>query len=51
MDRFLELLRNEFEQIILTKTGWGKNEIMIVFDKASIKAIIKYAKEKQMDLT
>lgn len=46
MDRFLDLLREEFEKTIETKTGWGKNEVMVAFDRASIAALIKYAKEK-----
>ena len=48
---FLDILREEFESMIATKTGWGKNEIMVAFDKASIKALSRYAKQKGIDLT
>lgn len=50
MDRLLELIREEFEKEISTKTGWGKNEIMMHFDKACIRAIAKYAREKNIPL-
>ncbi len=46
----LDLLREEFEQEIGRKTGWGKNEIMVAFDKASIRALVKLAKEKGISL-
>ena len=48
---FLDYIREEFEREIAAKTGWGKNEIMVAFDKASIKALIKYAKDKGVELT
>lgn len=47
---FLDLLREEFAKEIGSKTGWGKNEIMVAFDKASIRALIRYAKEKGIEL-
>ncbi len=43
---FLDMLREEFVKEIGTKTGWGKNEIMVAFDKASIRALVRIAKEK-----
>lgn len=48
---FLDLLREEFEKTIGAKTGWGKNEIMVAFDKASIKALVRLAEKKGIDLT
>lgn len=41
-----ELIREEFEKEIGTKTGWGKNEIMVAYDKAAARAIYKYAQSK-----
>ena len=43
---FYDYIREEFEKEIGTKTGWGKNEIMVAFDKACAKAIMRYAKDK-----
>lgn len=48
---FLDYLREEFEKEIGRKTGWGKNEIMVAFDKASIKALVRLAEKKGIDLT
>lgn len=47
---FLDILREEFEEAIKVKTGWGKNEIMVAFDKASIRALARYAKLKGLEL-
>lgn len=41
----------EFEQEISTKTGWGKNEIMVAFDKATVRAMIRFARDKGVELT
>lgn len=41
-----DYIREEFEKEIGTKTGWGKNEIMVAFDKAAAKAMMRYAKDK-----
>lgn len=48
---FIEILREEFEKRIGVKTGWGKNEILIEFDKASVSALIRLAHLKGIDLT
>ena len=45
-----EYIREEFEQEIAKKTGWGKNEIMMAFDKASTKALYKYAAYKGVNV-
>lgn len=42
----VEIMREEFENEVSKKTGWGKNEIMMAFDKASIRAMIRYAKQQ-----
>lgn len=47
---FIEILREEFEQEIGKKTGWGKNEIMVAFDKASVRALYRYATMKGISL-
>lgn len=46
-----DYIREEFEKEISTKTGWGKNEIMVAFDKAAARAIVRYAQSKGVDLT
>ena len=43
-------IRDEFEKEISKKTGWGKNEIMVTFDKAAIKAMYKHAEKKGISL-
>lgn len=50
MDRFIEILREEFEKATSSKTGWGKNEMMMEFDKACIRALARYAVEKGISL-
>jgi len=50
MDRLIELIREEFEKEVGVKTGWGKNEVMTCFDKACIRAITKFAREKAISL-
>jgi hypothetical protein len=47
---FIEIIREEFEKEIASKTGWGKNEIMVAFDKASVKALYRYAAMKGISL-
>ena len=52
MDRFLELLRIEFEKELSIGGNYANKERLLqAFDKASIKALAKYAKEKNIDLT
>lgn len=33
---FINLLRTNFSSRISTKTGWGKNELMVAFERAVI---------------
>ena len=47
---FLDMLREEFETELKTKTGWGRNEILIAFDKASVRAVVRYAKYRGIEL-
>lgn len=52
MDRFLELLRAEFELELRTGGNYASKERLLqAFDKASVKALAKYAREKGIDLT
>lgn len=46
----IEIIREEFEAVIKTKTGWGKNDVLIAFDKACIAGMIRYAKENKISL-
>lgn len=41
MVKYLELLRGEFEKQLQAKTGWGRNEIMQAFDRASAIAALR----------
>lgn len=50
MDKLVMLIREYFEEKLKAKTGWGRNEVMVCFDKACIKAVIKYANEKGINL-
>jgi hypothetical protein len=36
LDQFLDQLREELERRLAVKTGWGRNEVLVAFDKASI---------------
>lgn len=51
MDRLMDLVRQEFEKIIMSKVQWGRREIMFAFDQAWIFGMARYAKEKGIDLT
>lgn len=52
MDRFLELLRIKFELELRVGGNYASKErLMQAFDKASIKALAEYAKEKGINLT
>lgn len=50
MDRLMVLVREEFEKLLKEKTGWGRIEVMAVFDKAWIFGMAKYAREKGINL-
>ena len=52
MDRFLELLREELERLLAVGGNYSNKPAMLAaFDRASIKALSRYAKEKNIDLT
>lgn len=48
IDQFLDILREEFERLM--KEWDHGDKIMTDFDKASIKALMRYAKEKGIAL-
>ena len=50
MNRFYEIFRQIFEAELARKTGWGRNEIMMVFDKSFALATIRYAEELGISL-
>jgi hypothetical protein len=50
MDKLMEYVREEFERLLSTKTGWGRNEVMAAFDKAWIFGMARYAREKGISL-
>jgi len=45
-----DLIREEFEKEISQKTGWGKNEIMVAFDKACSRALYRLAAARGISL-
>lgn len=45
--RYQELLREEFEKEMAKKTGWGRNDIMAAFDRASAAAALRLLDEKE----
>lgn len=44
--RFIDILGEELEAQLATKTGWGRNEVRQAYDKACVKALIRLAKEQ-----
>jgi hypothetical protein len=44
----LKYLREEFYKLIHEKTGWGRNEIMINFDKAIAAFLIRIMESKEV---
>lgn len=51
MDRFLELLREELESALSVGGSYANKERMLqTFDKASVKALIRYSREKGINI-
>lgn len=44
--RYQELLREEFEKEMQAKTGWGRNDVMAAFDRASTRAAFRLLDER-----
>jgi hypothetical protein len=44
--KLVDLIREEFEAIISTKNGWGKNEIMKAFEMAVSNATLRFLDEE-----
>lgn len=44
--RFQKLFREEFKNLLSTKTGWGKNEVLSAFDRASANAALQMLDEQ-----
>ncbi len=44
--RYQELFREEFEAEMQAKTGWGRNDILAAFDRASSRAAMRLLDEK-----
>jgi hypothetical protein len=43
--RYQELFREEFEKEMSAKTGWGRNDVMSAFDRASSRAAFRLLDE------
>lgn len=39
--KLINLIREEFEKILATKTGWGRNQIMEAYNQAVTNAVTK----------
>jgi len=46
-DRLLKLVKEEFERLLQEKTNWGRNQIMLTFEKAISNVTIRKLKEKE----
>lgn len=44
--KYYEVVREEFEKELATKTGWGRNEILSAFDRAIAKAAMTFLDEQ-----
>ena len=44
--RYQELMREEFEIQMRSKTGWGRIEVMAAFDRASNRAAMRLLDEQ-----
>lgn len=42
----VDLIKEEFDAILMTKTGWGRNEIKAALDQAIYKAALKLLDKK-----
>lgn len=40
--KLVELIKEEFEKIISTKTGWGKNDIIKAHNEAIANAVLRF---------
>ena len=50
IQEFITKVRKEFDLMIAQKTGWGKNEIMQVFDHAFLRiSFNELSKEREND--
>ena len=45
--KLTKYIREEFEKLISEKTGWGKNEVMNVFDMAVNEALSRLIEDLQ----
>lgn len=51
MDRFLEILREELEKALSVGGSYASKVVMLsTFDRCSIKALARYAKEKGVSI-
>ena len=42
MKRFIEILKEEENKLLSTKTSWGRNDLKVVLLEAKNQALIKY---------
>jgi hypothetical protein len=45
--KYMQLQDEEFELLLEQKTGWGKNEVFIAYQKACLFALSRYVDETQ----
>ena len=44
-EKFMVIFAAEFEKVLSTKTGWGRNEIILAFNKAAVSAAMRVIDE------
>jgi hypothetical protein len=50
LTKFIEHLRVEFKTVLMAKTGWGRNQIILAFEQAICTALAK-TMDESVDLT
>jgi hypothetical protein len=42
VEQFMAALEDEFHKQIQAKNSWGKNELMLAFEKAKVAALLRF---------
>jgi hypothetical protein len=48
MKRFLQILKEEEDKALESKTSFGRNELKLVLAEAKLQAMIRYQEEKKI---
>ena len=41
-EEFLKVLQEEFEKALTTKTNWGRNDLLLAYERAKTAALAKF---------